>query len=166
MGVTCTAFEHVRLVEAGPYEHFGTCRLEEEYELRNRVFLARYAFDRSDGLPDGLYEISGRTASVDHSYLGYNAFREQICRIVLEVEPRVVWDAPEDFAGRAFVDWIHFADNEGFLGPRTCSRLAANFQFYRPAIEARMDDPWLMGQYDRWVEVLGIAADTGVVRYS
>ena len=72
--------------------------------------------------------VTERTSFRAGSYSGYNWWREQLCRFALEVEPGEVWEDPDAFAGKAFVELINFSDAEGAIGPRTAAKLARDFQ--------------------------------------
>lgn len=75
-----------------------------------------------DGRKEGYYfGIQGHRFRAG-SYSGYNYAREKICKAVLGVEPKEVWDNSEQFVGRPLVKLIDFTDCEGTVGPDT-SRL-------------------------------------------
>lgn len=58
--------------------------------------------------------------SVSMSYGGWNAFRERLSLFFNDVEPRVIWNSPELYEGRAlFYNLIDFSDCEGILAPDT-----------------------------------------------
>ena len=62
------------------------------------------------------------------SYSGYNLWRVQLSQFALGVEPSTVWENPERFAGRPFVELINFTDCDGRIGTRLAVKLAADFR--------------------------------------
>lgn len=162
MGVDCTAFERVELVRVCDHTELSTADWDYLYEHDQRYLGNLPEFvERGDGLPDGIYQISGDSLSIHRSYGGYNAFRERLCWSVLGVSPRDVWNDPDAYAHRSFFSIINFSDCEGFLGPRTCRRLALDTLAlpYSPKL-----DDW--DDWPTWIAMFKLAADTGVITYT
>ena len=139
---------------------------EEEHVL---VYVLDAFLDRLDGQPQGWYAAEGE--SVDFhagSYGGYNQWREQLSEAALGVHPKVVWDDPERFAGRPFVELINFADNEGAIGPITSAKLWTDFEEHQDLPERVEDDPfgYFAQKYDSWRDAFALAADDGFVVFS
>lgn len=187
MPVDVTAYSRLRLTD--PHgERRSSCKEEGHVTA-----YAHTAFSRShEGLadasvifddPDGARFIGGRcyavtdatvTASVlSMSYPGYNRWREILCLSQHGVPPETVWGEIGDWRDRPFVDLIHFADDEGCIGPVSAARLLSDFQ--TPDARDRFADACpkdvhLRADYlqvwDGWVTGLQLAADGGLVKFS
>jgi len=118
-------------------------------------------FNRMDGVAEGRYVGADEFGFAAGSYGGYNAWREWLSKKFLGVDPQQVWDAPERFAGRPFVELINFADNEGAFGPVTSAKLAKDFQEH--ASELKRDDDWNVRKYLEWQKAFELASDEGLV---
>lgn len=99
------------------------------------------------------------------SYTGYNNWRHELCMAALGKGPLVVWNHPEDYLDSPFYELIHFADNEGCIGPEAAADLSTDFQMYRhtvrPLLHAKFER---YGQtYDDFAQAFELAAGTGVV---
>lgn len=127
--------------------------------------LAHPAFPgRDDGLARGYYRVSGQEEGIDFSYSGYSDWREWLCRTFLKVSPEQVWDNPETFADAPFVELVNFADNEGFIGPKTCAKLAADFAAHTPGHHAfGLRDH--ARAYERLAQMFRIAGGGGAVKF-
>lgn len=117
-----------------------------------------------DGKPEGRYlgctlRFDGGTSFRAGSYSGYNHFRAALCRHFLACAPEVVWEEPERFDGKPFVELINFADNEGAIGPVTSKKLAADFA----AHEWPADEPHYKSVYDDFRRAFEHASDDGFV---
>lgn len=160
MGVDCTAYEAVTLVEARTISSMSDDDWDAVYDAGNLFLFNVAAFEaRGDGLATGIYSPSGKRLAWSSSYGGYNRFRRALCLAALGVEPEAVWNDYETYEPRPFAPLIHFADNEGFLGPMTCKRLAADAE--APLVVPDYEDDW-----QRWRAMFALAAGTGVIRYS
>lgn len=159
MGLDITAYEKVERMPdiaegQDPYPNFRLYQLED------------FA-DRSDGLEDGVYASKGITFGFRAgSYSGYNAWRADLCRLVLGEEPETVWANPDRYTGKPFVELIHFADNEGFIGPKTSAKLAADFDAFHLPEKANVEsyEDWFRPKYADWSKAFHLAANTGVVK--
>lgn len=168
MGVSCNAYEHVTLVKACPANSMSEDDWDRLYDNGERFLDNLEGFvERGDGLPEGIYKATGDSDGVERSYGGYGAFREAVCKAIHGVEPRVVWDNPDDYVGKPFYEWIDFADNEGFLGPKVCTKLAADFAQHRETVIAALTHEFDRSYYDGWVKLTRVAASgDGVIVYS
>lgn len=157
MGVDCTAYENVDLVEARGLRSMSDDDWDRVYDDGNIFLYNLDVFEeRGDGLPTGIYRPSEETMRWSRSYGGYNRFRRELCLAVLGVEPEAVWHDYVQYQDRPLAPLMHFADNEGFLGPKTCARLAAD----AASIDVDVDG------WPTWVEMFSLAADTGVIMYT
>lgn len=173
MGVDCTAYETVTLVEERTVLSMSDDDWDAVSEAGNLFLFNLQQFkDRGDGLADGIYRPSGRTLRWSSTYTGYGEFRRALSRSALGVDPEIVWDDYAAYEARPFAPLICFADSEGFLGPKTCERLSADAAapFPSPHHQDAWDDwcatPGYEGTWARWREMFDLAAGTGVIRYS
>lgn len=161
MGLDISAYEHVKLFKAQP-EGWDSA-LTDRDDLRV-FYQAESCPDRSDGLVRGYYEISGDGGHIGFSYSGYNEWREWFCRTFIGVRPGEVWDDPEAYADRPFVELVNYADNEGFFGPKTCAKLAADFAAHTPGHHAfGLRDH--ARAYEKLAQMFRIAGGGGAVRF-
>lgn len=162
MGLDATAFTAATLLE--PHDEDEDC-----WENHIQAFVIDPSFHRSlRGLvEDRCYAADATTAHVGNSYGGHSQFRDRLSRVFLGVEPRVIWESPETYADRPFFELIHFADNEGTIGPDAAADLAADFAEGRTLWWSKVDDDdWLLRKYDEWATVFAAAADGGLVRFA
>lgn len=139
---------------------------------------------RLDGLHDGSVKpecpgdlaVLAETAPVTEdtsfragSYSGYNWWREHLCKFALGCEPGELWEDPEDFEGKPFVELINFSDCEGAIGPRTSAKLAADFASHEPRVaswaEAHIEEPdnrgYFIELFGEWKRGFELAAQNG-----
>ena len=115
--------------------------------------------------------VTERTSFRAGSYSGYNWWREQLCRFALEVDPGRVWEDPDAFSGKPFVELINFSDAEGAIGPRTAAKLARDFQHHAARrgewAERHLANPdertYFVGSYADWQHGFELAAQDGVL---
>lgn len=118
--------------------------------------------------PGRCYRPSGRTVSFRAgSYLGYDTWRNDLCRAVLGIDARTVWADPDAYADSPFIELIYFADNEGTVGPVACANLADDFAAYEQQALCYLlsCSEWHAEQYRLWQEAFELAADGGLVRF-
>lgn len=160
MGLDITAYKKVTFVRAKTED-------EEGDDVDGLTFLYRNdeAPDRSDGLADGYYEIGeGAGESIGFragSYSGYNHWRKWLAARFVG-EPRDIWDHPEKYAGKPFLELINFSDCEGMIGPATSAKLAADFAANEETAFAGADQ-WDVDLYRKWRAAFELAAHGGVV---
>ena len=167
MGLDATAFKVAELTE--PHDEGEDCWEDDHV----RAFIIDDSFHRSArGLTlNRCYRVDGRQITVSNSYGGHSRFREELARVFYGVEPSTIWHAPDDFADRPFFELIHFADNEGTIGPEAAADLAADFEAGRAEwladarIAAEVSD-WTRRKYDdEWAEAFVAAANGGLVTF-
>ena len=162
MGLDALAYKAATLLD--PHEQTEDC-----WENHVLALIVDPSFHRSlRGLvADRCYEVEGvEAAHVGNSYSGHSRFRDELSRVFLGVESRTVWGSPDRYADRPFFELIHFADNEGTIGPDAAADLAADFAEGRTLWQSRVSDEWLLHKYDEWAEVFATAADGGLVRFA
>jgi hypothetical protein len=102
------------------------------------------------------------------SYSTYNEFRAVLSRLGLGVVPEAVWENPEEFEGQPFIEMINFSDCEGFIGPKTAKKLAADFERFNDKFTDKHDsERWLVEIYRDFAEAFKEAAESdGWVQYT
>ena len=124
MGLDITAYEKVELVHAGTYN-------EAYVDDDDLVYLYNHDFpERSDGFVEGYYRFgAGDTCRFRAgSYSGYSRYRDRLAALV-GTTAEAMWKLPVNAESPpAFFEQINFADNEGFLGPKTCTKLLADYE--------------------------------------
>lgn len=80
------------------------------------------------------------------SYSGYGVWRDELCKKVLGVEPREVWNNPETYREQPFYWLINFADNEGFIAGDSFKKLKDDFKNHDPTF----DQAWQNEKYSEW----------------
>lgn len=157
MGPDIQAFSQCRFVGPAVDDDY------DEHEDHVLIYVLAPFLDRLDGSPQGWYAVDGqRTYFRAGSYSGYNEWREQLCRAALGVFPRAIWDDPEGFAGKPFVELINFADNEGSIGPKTSAKLLTDFEQY-PDLPSLVGDDYFERKYSAWRDAFALASDDGFV---
>jgi len=106
-------------------------QVPEETKGSRHVFNMPAWPGRIGGLQPGYYvpvdpsqEIHFRAGS----YGSYSHWRRQLCLMAVQVEPEIVWAAPDFFAIAPFIELINFSDCEGCIGPVTSHDLCGRFQ--------------------------------------
>lgn len=181
MGLDITAYEIAKLVPS-PHEYDpDTC-----YDNGHVEAFAYQGFERSfRGLADAdvvkksesgwssAIFIGGRCYDISSgenfdfragSYGGYTEWRRQLSNAVLDVDPSEIWKNPQAFQDKPFYELIHFADNEGCIGPEAAADLFDDFAAYRDEL-AVSEDQWFMQSYDNWMTAFELARETGLVDF-
>lgn len=123
--------------------------------------------DIQEYVEDGLVLIT-----VDHSldfrvgsYSTYSIFRKELCRLVHEVEPDVIWDSDDGRFERDFEYLINFSDCEGIIGPSACKRLLQDFEKWEDKVLDAWKDtgPRLYGNYIDFKQALEIGSEGLIV---
>lgn len=167
MGLDITAYTNVTLVRALKGKEYN--RDKDAQALVNSGGYCYLCQDgerpQSDDMPDGIYATGGVLFRFHAgSYSGYNAWRDQLAQTMLDMTAQQVWEADEDsFAGRPFVELINFSDCEGFIGPKTCAKLSADFAANQG--KANNGDEYFRAKYADWHRALALASEGGAVRF-
>lgn len=160
MGLDITAAS--RLVLVGPPPG------PDEYEWETHIRVSDNKAIMRRGIEPGLYRVDGeRIGFRAGSYSGYNHWREILCEATMGVEPKVVWNDPDRFAGKPFVGLVNFSDCEGYIGGHEAMALLRDFEAQREKVLAffrkkEMHQDWL-DKYEDWAKGFALAADSGVV---
>jgi len=172
MGLDITYYSKVeRLRPITPNESIDYDRLDREdwIHLYNLPAFADRADDlgtpiaHGDTVSYGIFRAHDPKRFRAGSYGGYNRWREHLSRLALDAEPRTVWDNVDEHEGKPCFEIIHFADNEGTLGPRVCAKLAEDFEAIRP--KAAEQDEWFLQVFDHFLEAFRAARDGGAVDF-
>jgi hypothetical protein len=123
---------------------------------------------QADGLETGHYLATSLYDFWGGSYSGYNWWRNRLSETMLGVCAEQVWESPDAFKGKPFVELIHFTDCDGVIGPKTSAKLAADFEEHLgklPNSESE-DDTGFRKKYEQWLSAFRLAAQVnGVVRF-
>lgn len=157
MGLDITAVSQARYV--GP--------VTDDYrDNQERAYPVSSFAERADGMAEGLYEYGAKQRFRAGSYSWYNQFRRALCEAALGTTDEVVWASrgSSAFAGQPFVEMIDFSDCEGMIGPKTCAKLAADFETGRATVRAKLLAEF-QDLYDRFAAAFTLAADGGFVMF-
>ncbi len=131
MGLDISVYTNVSYVSPQPQN--------EECNSFINLYPHPYFDEQADGLKGGWYEAEEVFSFRAGSYSGYNEWREQLCRMALNVDPEDIWNNPESFKDKPFYYLINFGDNEGIIGPKTSAKLLEDFRdFEEKAKEWKM----------------------------
>ena len=152
---------------------------------QNSVFLyTNDSFlDQSEGIQSGEYISEGVQGSFRAgSYSGYGNWRRTLAKMIgWEIEDLwqhvgtlvqrnenlndVLNESDELKVDIPFVELLNFSDCEGFIGPKTSSKLHADFLEWDE--NAKVSDPFKGGYfyetYQEWTEAFKVASDGGCV---
>ena len=160
MGLDITAIRQARFVRF-------TLNDEEDYDWLTQIHIyANAGFpDRAVPMRDnGLYEYAEIFTFRAGSYSGYNHWREQLTRLMLNTSPERIWESPDTFAGRPFVELIDFSDCEGTIGTTAARKLAKDFQDCQGHAD-KVSDEYFQELYRQWRKAFEMAADEGCVKF-
>lgn len=180
MGLDIQAASHLRYVRPIPdCDEFD--RLEEQANGQDKcldeVYFLLYPNEEGQedhlaGMEPGLYEYTAASEKHDFRagpYSYYNTWREQLSRLALGIEPEAVWEEPERFAGRPFVELINFTDCDGRIGSGLAAKLAADFRAHAVKAEefaATLDDEGsFIGNYRDFARAFELAARDGALAF-
>jgi hypothetical protein len=187
MGLDIMAYSKLQPVSAAPSDP------DEQYEQGYVHAFAYSAFPRSTrGLRNGgdvhpisdtsttmiiaesWYKTTADTETIGFragSYSGYGFFRGLLASLV-GTTPEAMWDDP-GAVDQPFYELIHFADNEGCIGPEAARDLLADFREHRDAwaqmVKANADlagaVDYYIDKYDEWIRAFELASDGGLVEF-
>ncbi len=163
MGLDIMVYECVELVKEMTVEE---CNDSDWDETDGLTYLYHSWPERTDGMADGIYRFSGKVEGFRAgSYGGYNAWRNMLSRFGLGMSDEMVWIQR---AQGPFSELVNFADNEGFIGPKTSAKLAKDFRDHLSRARGAMvkaDDGHWLDKYEEWMSAFELAAGTGVVKF-
>lgn len=122
---------------------------------------------RTAGTAAGVYEPAERFRFRAGSYSGYGWWRRSLAQFAYGKGIDEVW---EKVTEGPFFELIHFADNEGVIGPQAAAKLAKDFaEHHDRAVEFSKsidaDGDWWLKQYGQWRRAFELAADGGAVDF-
>ena len=110
-----------------------------------------------------VYSFSEKFSFRAGSYGGYNAWRDDLARVVGLHSAR---DCYEGGLVGPFSELLNLADNEGVIGTVVSAKLAADFaKFADRAATHWHDRPYSLEKYQAWRKAFEMATDNGAVRF-
>lgn len=166
MGVDIVAFKNVTLIEVcdSVYEY------EDKYDDWNKYTRAYCNQDfpgRADPIVhNGVYSFESSENTYSSSYGSYNNWREELCKMALNVEPVAVWERPEVYQKMLapFYELIDFSDCEGVIGSVWCAKLSSDFAHYQDMADKMPD--WFRAGYSKLRKAFDIGSQNGFVSFS
>jgi hypothetical protein len=152
-------------------ERIGDAADQYDSATEGNLYVEKGRENRAGTITTGLYRLSKeRFKFHGGSYHNYNDWRRWLCQVMLGVMPEAVWQDTQKYAGRQFVELIHFSDCEGTLGPAVCAKLARDFADFEATAEASgapddIEDDWYMKQYRNFKVAFQLAAGEGAVEF-
>jgi hypothetical protein len=129
---------------------------------------------RNDGLESTRYAAEKCLRFQAGSYGGYNQWRDQLAQLAgyPKVRHLAGYKPPEDlYAAGAwaategpFWELINFSDCEGFIGPKTSAKLAADFAAFQDKADAHPEQ-WFRDRYAKWRAAFELASNDGAVAF-
>lgn len=192
MGLDITAYS--RLKHIGLHYEGSWCEEQYDEDTFDRVHVPAFAYDSFPqsfrGIPNlgtkrgvsgdsvfiegGCYAITPETQVFGFgagSYLGYNAWREDLARQfnpVTITRDTIVPGMTEPDPEKPFYELIWFADNEGTIGPEAAADLLDDFREWRVSYNPQADSyrgEFYMRAYANWTRAFELAADGGLVEF-
>lgn len=148
--------------------------LDELYDNMLYLYSEYKPYNQSDDIKEGFYNYEKRDYYFRAgSYSGYNLFRKVLCKSFYGFDPEIIWDKPNDYTNKDFVELINFSDCEGFIGPKTSKKLFNDFVKNENKFNKFLEDERFDSQtknnykllYNEWKKSFEIASDGGVVRF-
>lgn len=117
---------------------------EREGELYDegvfRLYCSPGFVERIDGFDQGYYKGESKVGGSVGSYSGYGRWRKWLSETFLYVPPETIWERPDAYEGKPFVELINFSDCEGAIGPKTSAKLAKDFQEHDEKAQAMVNE--------------------------
>lgn len=155
MGLDIVALTKLKEVENPSLDENGyVVNSETEWKPGESMkWSEKYYAGRAEGLDaDTVYSYDFHFCFRAGSYSGYNYWRSLL----------------EKFKGDVgFQELIHFADNEGVIGPVVSKKLYGDFKKYEKEAEAFSktfeDGVWFLDKYKDWLSGFELASNNGAV---
>lgn len=121
----------------------------------------------SGDVKPGVYSAEETHGFRAGSYSGYNWWRDHLSQFAQGKPAKVLWEG--DISG-PFAELIHFADNEGVIGPAVSAKLAKDFADFEPkaadyAATIGTEGKYWLQSYQNWKRAFEMAADNGAVDF-
>lgn len=158
MGLDITAYKNVKLIETlRAYEDYESkYDWQDNYDFLSANVLSMWADRSSDLTPGGVYSYEDSMGFRAGSYSWYNYWRNELSKMMLNVEASDVWNNPDRYKEMPFYELINFSDCEGVLGTQVCRDLAEDFETYL-SIAVMHTDEWFVDKYNNWLEAFKFA---------
>jgi len=98
------------------------------------------------------------------SYSGYNQWRAQLCMLIHDIQPSVMWDNPEVYVNKSFYHLINFSDCEGTITGKEAIKLASDFKEHQAVVD-EIDDEYFKAKYGSWRKSFELASNGGAVEF-
>ena len=168
MGLDITAYRGLVRIENPAMEDGCPVHWEAHFHAHNSsiAFTEENWPGHSEGIEsDAVYAFADKFGFRAGSYGGYNAWRNQLAEVMLGKSACDCWK--QDKAG-PFFELIHFADNEGVIGPKVAAKLAKDFADHEAKATAWAEannDEWFIQKYRDWRKAFEMAAQGGAVDF-
>jgi hypothetical protein len=169
MGLDITAYSELSYAQPQPNEddagdfvnlystHYQRLLSQQEgYYTRNgeRVNIACGSYGRYSHWRESLARLAGWPLG---EYEQYGAMHPSHCASAWKAQSGPFWEL------------INFSDCDGSIGFEVSSKLAQDFQQYRPSMAQRatlmQDEGYFMKKYDEWAAAFALAAQNGAVKF-
>lgn len=133
------------------------------------VFVNPDFVQRADGMVSGGYDAPRLSGFRAGSYSGHYQFRNSLTEYLTKEADftKYLRNLPEKSidsleTSPPFYELIEMSDCEGVLGPKTCAKLAKDFEEHAERFAATHGvGSWTTDTYNRWKDGLKLAADNG-----
>lgn len=165
MGLDITFYERMTKVsveldaDGEPKEASGNWAWYDEH---TDVYINPDFPTRADGMQGGWHKSEGGSEHLCIGYGSYSQWHDDLAMAALGVPAMKVWEGA--VTEGPFVELINFSDCEGTLGPRTCAKLAKDFDDWETKIKGMIDEgtrDYFMKKYREFQVGLTLAADSG-----
>jgi hypothetical protein len=164
MGLDITAYKNVELIDTLQTAD----EFEEKYDWKEQLDWVSLCTDYPDRLPPiqlgGVYRYQDKMKFRAGSYSGYGWWRSELCKMAHGIEPQLIWDNPETYAGLPFVELINFSDCEGILGTEVCKKLLDDFVTHQLKANQSKSE-YFKDAYANWLNTFEYAADNGYIDF-
>jgi len=170
MGLDVTAYKRVTLVRAMTVQQANAENYDPWPRSETLLYVDHPCRTQHDGMVEGAYAYEGAFCFHAGSYHGYNLWRNRLADLV-----GVARAGTQGSHGGPFAELIHFADNDGFIGPRTAAKLAADFDTWRDRASGILSGgsaslcvisfSWWFEMYECWSRAFHLAANGGAVQF-
>ena len=181
MGLDIRAYRKVELIEVTdidtwdeksyPIDKEGGYGRDTHFVYGPNPHCFREQMEQSDLVIHGVYGYAETFHFRAGSYSGYNAWRDWLSRIMLDVPAQAVWKNKDKYRDKPFFYLINFSDCEGIIVGEAAKRLAQDFANHQvrtkhaPTPEGWIEREWWIEKYNDWSKAFELAADGGFVDF-
>ena len=98
------------------------------------------------------------------SYSSYTEFREELCKVALNMSIFDLWKNPSPHLTRPFERLLNFSDCSGWMDNITCTRLYGDFEQYHEQVLWNAD-PKFTGIYEQFLKAFAFASQGGALEF-